>query len=71
MREHILKLKIEHMKTPKIKDEEFENLKKKINGKTPTKLLESELQGFAQKLDVKILKGETINSLADVYKHIP
>lgn len=31
------------MRTPKIKDVDFENLKKKIDGKTPTLLLEREL----------------------------
>ncbi|KAL4496200.1 hypothetical protein ABPG72_012937 [Tetrahymena utriculariae] len=71
VREHILKLKIKYMKTPRINNQAFENLKKKIDGKTPTKLLETELQNFALSLNVKIIKGEGVNSLQDVYKHVP
>ncbi|EAR89320.2 hypothetical protein TTHERM_00372340 (macronuclear) [Tetrahymena thermophila SB210] len=71
VREHILKLKIKYMKTPRINNQAFENLKKKIDGKTPTKLLETELQNFAQSLNVKIIKGEGVKCLQDVYKHVP
>lgn len=40
VREHTLKLDIKYMKTPRIKDARFEQIKQTINGKTPTKMLE-------------------------------
>lgn len=70
VREHTLKLKKSYMSTPSIKDKRFEEIKNKIDGKTPTNILESELKKFAEELNVQIYKGETIEKLEDVYKRV-
>jgi 2-polyprenyl-6-methoxyphenol hydroxylase-like FAD-dependent oxidoreductase len=46
----------------------FEELKKKISGKVPTKVIEAELGNYAKSCGVRIIYGETIMSVECIHK---